>query len=295
MSKHKIIRRYTLIIEKIKNNKFPSFHDIKNHLYNHDFDIGERTIQRYFKQIRYEFGIEITYDKNQNGYYIDYEKSVNSDSFFRFLEIVNTSTLLTESINDGKNALNYISFDSCTSFKGLHNLKELLFAAKNHRKISFNHFSFYHDKVRKYTIKPYLLKEYQNRWYVVGLLGDTDSFRTFGIDRIENLDIKTETFTPKTHLSPQSLFAQTIGLVYSENTLQEIVLSFTPLQGKYIQSLPLHTSQTVIIDDENEYRIAITVVPNYELNQLILKHGNTVKVIKPQWLADEIKENLRQT
>ncbi len=295
MSKHKTIRRYTLIIEKIKQSNHPSFEDIKNHLYNHGFDIGDRTIQRDFNQIRYEFGIEITYNKNQNGYYIDFENSVNSDSFFRFLEIVNTSTLLAESINDGKNALNYISFDSNAKFKGLHNLKELLFAAKNHRKITFNHFSFYHNKIRKYSIKPYLLKEYENRWYVVGLIGNTDHLRTFGIDRIENLEIKTETFTPKTHINPQELFAQTIGLVYSENTLQEIILSFTPLQGKYIQSLPIHTSQRVIIDDENEYRISITVIPNYELNQLILKHGNTVKVIKPSWLANEIKENLHQS
>jgi len=59
--------------------------------------------------------------------------------------------------------------------------------------------------------------------------------------------------------------------------------------------LPLHTSQKVLIDNDTELRISITVIPNYELNQLILKHGDTVKVIEPEWLVDEIKENLKIT
>jgi len=295
MSKHGTIRRYTLEIEIIKKGHFPSFQEVKSYLFDHGFEISERTIQRDIEQIRCEFGIEIKYNRNQNGYSIDYENSLNIESFFRFLEIVNTAELLTESLLESKDSLKYISFDTGGGFKGIENLKPLLKAIKDHRKIAFSHYSFDTQKSRKYVLKPYLLKEYQNRWYIVGIVSGFNEFRTFGIDRIENLEIKTETFEPDKKQNPSEKFEQTIGLVYSINTPQTIVLSFTPKQGRYIKSLPLHTSQKVLIDDDMECRISLLVVPNYELNQQILKHGETVKVIEPQWLRDEIKAILKRT
>ena len=57
MSKHGTIRRYTLIIEKLRSNQYPSFEEIKRHLFSIGFEISDRTIQRDIEQIRYEFGI----------------------------------------------------------------------------------------------------------------------------------------------------------------------------------------------------------------------------------------------
>jgi predicted DNA-binding transcriptional regulator YafY len=295
MSKHGTIRRYTLEIELVKKGHYPSFEEIKDYLFEHGFEISRRTIQRDIEQIRVEFGIELMYERDKNGYFIDYENSLNIGAFFRFLEIVNTAELLTESLQESKDALKHISFDSEGGLKGTENLKPLLTAIKDHRKISFIHFNFHTENFRKYTLKPYLLKEYQNRWYVVGMISGLNEFRTFGIDRIENLEIKPETFKPNKKLNPTDIFRQTIGLVYSDNKAQTIILSFTPTQGKYIKTLPLHSSQKILIDDENECRISLSVVPNYELTQQILKHGETVKVLEPEWLVEVIKENLKRT
>src|SRR5690554_5411724 len=157
MSKHGIIRRYTLEIEKIKRGQLPSFKEIKDYLHDHGFEVGDRTIQRDIEQIRFEFGIEIKYDRARNGYYIDYENSLNVESFFRFLEIVNTSELLIESLHESKDALRHISFDTGGGLKGIENLKPLLSAIKDNRKIGFSHYNFHTGKTRKYTLKPYLL------------------------------------------------------------------------------------------------------------------------------------------
>ncbi|MBU2554053.1 MAG: WYL domain-containing protein [Bacteroidetes bacterium] len=295
MSKHGTIRRYTLEIELVKKGHYPSFEEIKDYLFEHGFEISRRTIQRDIEQIRVEFGIELMYERDKNGYFIDYENSLNIGAFFRFLEIVNTAELLTESLQESKDALKHISFDSEGGLKGTENLKPLLTAIKDHRKITFIHFNFHTENFRKYTLKPYLLKEYQNRWYVVGMISGLNEFRTFGVDRIENLEIKPETFKPNKKLNPTDIFSQTIGLVYSDNKAQTIILSFTPTQGKYIKTLPLHSSQKILIDDENECRISLSVVPNYELTQQILKHGETVKVLEPEWLVEVIKENLKRT
>lgn len=295
MSKHGTIRRYTLELEKIKTNQYPSFQEIKDYLYEHGFEIGDRTLQRDIEQIRFEFGIEVKYDRDKNGYCIDRENSINIESFFRFLEIVNTAELLTESLTESKDSLKHISFDTGGGLKGIDNLKPLLQAIMDHRKITFTHFNFHTEKSRKFTLNPYLLKEYQNRWYVVGIMAGINELRTFGIDRIENLEVKAETFTPDDKLNPVENFNKTIGIVYSDHKVQTVVLSFTPSQGKYVKTLPLHTSQAEIIDDEFEYRISLVVAPNYELMQQILKHGDTVKVLEPAWLAEEIKNILKRT
>ena len=295
MSKHGTIRRYTLIIEKIGRNQYPSFEMIKDYLYEHGFEVATRTIQRDIEQIRFEFGIEIKYNRTRNGYYIDTEASLNTESFLRFLEIVNTAELLTESLKDSKDTLNYISFESQGDLRGIENLKPLLFAIKNHRKITFIHENFDTGKHRKYSLRPYLLKEYQNRWYLVGKKEGTNDFRTFGIDRILKLELKEATFKPEVRINPIELFENTIGLTYSIKKLEEVILTFTPLQAKYVKSLPLHKSQEIIEESVEEVKVKLKIIPNFEFKQRILMLGETVKVLKPKWLADEIRKSLTAT
>lgn len=295
MSRQGTIHRYTLIIEKINRNQFPSFQEIQDFLFDSGFEVSKRTIERDFEAIRNEFGVEITFNRSKSGYFIDQENSVNIESFLRFLEIVSTAELLTESLQDSKETLNYISFDKGGGLKGIELLRPLLQATKEHRKMSFRHFNFQTEKFRKYTMSPYLLKEYQNRWYVVGVVSGINEMRTFGVDRIEELEIKDEFFKADPKLNPQERFNDAIGVVYSTSEKQRVILSFVPSQGYYVKSLPLHSSQLVLIDNEEEYRIEIKVVPNYELIQLILMNNDKVKIIEPAWLKEEIILLLRNT
>ncbi len=108
MSKHGTIRRYGLIIEMTSRNLYPTFRRIQELLFDQGFEISDRTIQRDIEQIRNEFGIEIAYDHQRGGYYIDRDKSLDIEKFLRFLEIVNTAELLTESLKESKHALEYI-------------------------------------------------------------------------------------------------------------------------------------------------------------------------------------------
>lgn len=289
MSKQGTIKRYSLILDKLKGKQYPSFKEIKEYLFQKGFQVSERTLQRDIEQIRVEFSVEITYSKSRNGYFIDLENSMNTDSFFNFLELVNTAQFLVESLQQGSDVINYISFEDNRTGKGTNYLKPILDAIKNKQKISFLHYNFHTAISKTFLIKPYLLKEYQNRWYVIGIIDGTDEFRTFGVDRIENVELLSETFNRDNKLNPKELFNNIIGVVYSISELQKIVLSFTPEQGKYIKSLPLHNSQKVMIDDEKEVRIQLFLKPNYEFSQIILMHGESVKVIEPLWLATEIK------
>jgi len=295
MSKHGTIRRYTLIIEKLKSNQHPSFEEIKRHLFNVGFEISNRTIQRDIEQIRYEFGIEILYNRFKNGYFIDYEKSINIESFFKFLEIVNTAELLTESLSESKETLNYILFENQGNLKGLEHLKTLLQAIKEKRIITFSHYNFSTEKTKEYSIEPYLLREYQDRWYIVGIETESKTDRTFGVDRISELRITDKIFKPDKEIDVIHLFDDIIGVFYSNDSAEKVILSFTHTQGKYIKSLPMHKSQKIIVDNENELRVELTIIPNYEFIQKILMHNSNIKVIEPKWLVKEVKELLKNT
>lgn len=295
MPKHRTIRRYTLILEKISRGNYPSFKVINDYLNEHDFEISERTIQRDISEIRETFGIEIEYDKSENGYWLNLKESFNVESFFRFLEIVNTAELLTDSLTESKDSLKYIQFDNSGDLKGIENLKPLLNAIKNRRIVEFCHTNFWRDEPRKYRVKPYLLKEFQRRWYVIGQFEDCDEFRTFGIERLTEVNVLSETFKMKSKKNPVELFENIIGVVYSLNKLQKVVLSFTHHQGKYVKTLPIHPSQRILIDNEKELRVELKIIPNYEFSHMVLSWGENVKVLEPQELVDEIKKILKDT
>ena len=293
MSSQGTIKRYILIVEKTNSQFKPSFADIREYLHQHGFEISSRTLQRDIEQIRLEFGIEIKYDRGNNGYFIDKDSSLDLDSFLGFLDTVATADLLTQSLKESKHAMNYISFESDGNFLGSAHLKDILFAIKNKRKISFVHYNYMAETRKNYEISPYLLKEYQNRWYVIGKV-EGKSFRTFGIDRIENLQVSTEVYKAAKNENPSLLFENIIGLTSAEGKVEEVILSFQPVQGKYIKSLPLHKSQRIVKDDKRSLVVSLKLVPNFELNQKIMMMGEAVKVLKPAKLAKEIKKSLTQ-
>jgi predicted DNA-binding transcriptional regulator YafY len=66
-------------------------------------------------------------------------------------------------------------------------------------------------------------------------------------------------------------------------------LSFTPFQGKYIKSLPLHETQQILIDNEKELRISLHIYLMPDFKMEILSMGENVKVLEPKWFAEEIK------
>jgi predicted DNA-binding transcriptional regulator YafY len=293
MAKNEAIRRYFLEVEAMRKNTYPTIKDIIRYLEEHDINKSQRTIERDFEQIRNNFGIYIEHDVQEGGYFIDDEYSPNIDSFLRFLEIANTAELLLKGISQTKDFIKDIEFDLRGGLLGTENLQLLLEAINKKQKIRFLHYNYLTEQTTDVLLDPYFLKEYMGRWYVIGLRDD-DKIRTFGIDRISNLKITPLRFEKTKDTKARENFDSTIGLVYSYSKQQRVILSFTSQQGRYVKSLPWHHSQKVLVDNEDEFRISLFIVPNYELYQLILMNGPEVKVIEPEWLVDEIKGKLER-
>lgn len=289
------IRRYFLIIEKISRNKYIDFKSLKEYLFGMGFEVSTRTIQRDIEHIRFEFGLEIQYNRSQNGYAIIKNESTDFENFIRYLEIASTTELFTDSLKKSKTTLNHISFESQGELKGIRYLKPLLSAILNKHQILITHENFKTGEVTEYLIDPYLLKEYQNRWYVIGYVDEFKQFRTFGIDRILKIEQTKAFYKPISKINPLNFFDDVIGLTYSDAKVEEVILSFTHLQGKYIKALPLHKSQIILKDSDSELVVQLWIVPNYEFIQRLLMLGAGVQVQKPEWLRNEVKKTLLET
>jgi predicted DNA-binding transcriptional regulator YafY len=292
MANYKSLRRYYLIVEKIREGRNTSFKSISKHLNNHDIEISERTLQRDIAQIRADFGVDILYDQSINGYTIEETTSTNLPSFYRFLELTLTTELLREHIKEKNSLLHYIQFEPIESLKGHENLKLILEAILLKRWVKFQYTKFVDDETRSHEAIPCLLKRYQNRWYLIAKL-KSNKVVTFGIDRISDLKKMTSTFKEDDLVIPEGLNS-VVGLNYTGNPIR-VVLEANALQAKYLTSLPLHHSQKIITQTKKHTQFEFLLIPNFELIQAILKLGDQIKVIEPEELRQEVVDSLHST
>ncbi|CAM3024677.1 helix-turn-helix transcriptional regulator [Flavobacterium frigoris] len=286
------LRRISLLLAYLKRNPYKTKHDILDYFEDNDKGFNERTFYRLKETLARDFGIEIVFDYNNDGYFFDEQKSTNPESFLSLLEVLATAELFSSNFKQKNNALSFVEFENKAAIESIPNFKIVLDAIQQQLPITFNHNSFYHLKESNYTLKPYFLKQYQNRWYAIG---ETEKgYRTFGIDRIDNITIGTKKFKPKTE-EAKDKFSHVIGLNYVDHKMEKIKLSFHISQKPYIVSLPLHHSQKEInLENETTFDIELLIHPNFEFRQQVLKYGSLVKVVEPNWLAEEIKEELRK-
>jgi predicted DNA-binding transcriptional regulator YafY len=290
MSSYIISLRIQLLIQYVYDNKYPTKEAILKYLKEKDLAVASRTIERYLEKIRADFGIEIEYDSKERGYFINEEKSVKVDSFFKFLEIVQVADIFTKSLKDSNKMLEYVSFDDSKNFKGIDNLKDLLLAIKDNREITFQHENYWKNSTKPYTVTPLILKEYLNRWYVICVIDNNDTIRTFGLDRISNIEIKEfSNKKRKDYFKKLSKFEHTVGLTYGKGQPEKVSLLVDELHVKYMRSLPLHQSQIIHKKNkEHKHQVDFYLYPNYEFKTQILKIGAEVEVLSPQYLRDEV-------
>ncbi len=168
-------------------------------------------------------------------------------------------------------------------------------ALENKRKLQLTYRKFQSYEIASVkTVDPHLLKEYESRWYLMAYDAEDVLMKTYALDRIEALTMTELHFEPQT-IDFREHFKYSMGITINNMPPQEIVLSFDPIQGRYVKSLPLHHSQTVLVDNEEETRISILVKPTYEFYAKVLSFGDKVKVISPPEIAEEIRKRLAQS
>ncbi len=295
MSKLGYFSRYLTIIKKLKVRPYSSFSQLEQHLQdriNHlqedddslNIGISKRTLQRDFREIKKLFGIDIEYSKREKGYHI-----ANAEMDYAGLEILMESYDIFKALNMAQDIAPFVFVDKQKP-QNTDNLFGLLHAIKNKLVIHFDYQKFWEETPVARTAEPYLLKEFRNRWYIITKDLKDATIKTFALDRLTNLDIKTTKFTHTNAGQFIENFRYCFGIICPDAaTPQEIILSFDPFQGKYIKSLQLHATQQILADNQDELRIKLRLFITHDFIMELLSYGDNVKVIKPASLAKDIK------
>jgi predicted DNA-binding transcriptional regulator YafY len=143
------------------------------------------------------------------------------------------------------------------------------------------------------TFHPYYLKQYNNRWFVFGLNSDNQVSKwNLALDRIESLSETTLKYkTSETNW--EEYFFDLVGVTRPVGVeLQEIILKFSPEIAPYIITKPIHPSQKHK-NDSTGLEVKIQVIPNFELERLVLSFGEQVKVISPENFKEKVYTRLK--
>ncbi|MCH2234975.1 MAG: WYL domain-containing protein [Crocinitomicaceae bacterium] len=187
-----------------------------------------------------------------------------------------------------------IHLDKNEKLKGLEHLDVLYQAILKKIPLTINYQSFKARDAGDMTFHPFILKEFNNRWFVVGKRKSKEPVMTLALDRINSIDFNLGIEYLEESFDGDEFYKNTIGVtVMPDKYLMEIHLRFDRLNAPYVLTKPLHSSQEVLEKlDDGGVIVKINVHHNYELERLLLGFGDSLEVLRPRNIRRRIKKKL---
>ena len=178
-----------------------------------------------------------------------------------------------------------VSYDENKSYSGLDWFQELFDAIINKSVLRIEYRTFT-DKYYEWTIHPYYLKEYNNRWFLFGFNEEKQAILNVALDRIDDIEQVKRDYIP-TNINFETYFDDVVGVTVLDGEKETIRLQFSEHRFPYVMTKAIHKSQKII--DMGNRIVEITVIPNKELEALLLSYGKDVEVLAPAAYRDQIK------
>ncbi len=185
---------------------------------------------------------------------------------------------------------NVMGFDNNPYYVGCKYISTLFDSIVNRQTLHIDYCKFNGD-VRNFTIHPYFIKQYNNRWFLLGRNHDLNIISNIPLDRIVSIAPASDTYIDSS-IEWNEYFEDVIGVTLKDEPAQKIVMRFSQKQYPYIKSKPIHGSMKIVSDAE--FTISIEVIPNYELEALICSFSTDVEVLSPKWLREKMAERYKE-
>ena len=196
-------------------------------------------------------------------------------------------------LHDPKNPRPFVSFEDSAYNTGVEFFTPIYTAIDEKTTISIDYKSFKRSSSKEFVLSPYFLKEYNNRWFVLGKSPGYERVSIYPLDRIlsmKNAGVPYE----ETDIDFESYFDNVIGVTLSDQEPEIIEIWVSNQQLGYVETKPLHRSQSIISTDETGGVVQIEIIPNYELEDKILGMGEHAKVLAPESLKAKIKARIAE-
>jgi len=289
-----LLSRYIWLLDTIYSAGFISRQEIdrrwcRSLLSEGEMCIPERTFHHYKDAIQELFQIDIAFSKTR-GYYIENARDIQYDEMRKWL----ISTFAVNNlINERMTLSKRISFESMPS--GQKYLTIILEAIRDGVKLKVTHQGYKKAEPTSFKIAPYCLKVFKQRWYVLAESQYEDHrLLVYSLDRFINLERTDEKYTIPEDYSIDDSFRNIYGVSCTDKKSEFVKLKVAASQVPFLRSLPLHSTQKEV-ETKDDYSIfELFLVPTYELMHEIMSHGADWEVLSPQWVREEIKEEVKK-
>jgi len=290
MAYSRIYSRHSMIVEFVRSAKRPTARDIVNYLQGQGESIDIRTVQRDIERISMDMDIEIKKcgSHPRHWYEIDSEPEERPVAS-TYLEYAMMTDIMRNELEQEKKHGKVIHLDYPVLTKGLNNIPLLLPAIRGRNKVRMVYHKF-NGEVSERVVCPLYFKQFRKRWYLLARDTSSNTVKSFGLERIEQVERLAEKFRHREGEDHDSLYANAIGLFASEEPPVTVRFWSEGYNANYVRSVPLHPSQVEVGRDADGSVFELTVVPNYEFFQTLLMMGDKVKVISPEAVRKEMKE-----
>lgn len=188
-----------------------------------------------------------------------------------------------------------IDFEKNDLLVGLHWLDILYKAIASKTTLTIMYQSFKARDANEFIFYPYLLKEYRNRWFLLGVHKKGKLFMTLALDRmVEVALLKTEPYYENKHFNAQQYFKDIIGVTRSiDDKPIEIQFKADAQNAPYIKTKPIHHSQQIVSQENGFTTFSITVIPNLELERELFGFGEGITILSPNNFVRRMKKKVR--
>lgn len=201
-----------------------------------------------------------------------------------------------------------ISFSNNPYLKNSNLLGALFEVISNKNVILLKYHTFTDKSKKDIILHPFLLKQYNNRWFLLGAADYDKAILSFALDRIDDFEVKPQTKYYECSINIEEQFDDIVGVtIPKERKLDNIVLWSSEQSFNYIITKPIHGSQKVINNKEEEhfYRekyilpenghlIKLKCIINYELKRELLSFFDELIVLEPETLRNELSETIKR-
>lgn len=197
--------------------------------------------------------------------------------------------------NDRKelfNLENLIEPEKHPPISGIEFIIDLSKAISKRNIIEIEYSRFGNDS-KAHRVKPILLKEDKLMWYLIAINIKYDSLITFALDRVISVLITDKNFK-NIEFNSSEYFKYSFGITVSDKDPIEVIISFEPEQGYYLKTLPIHSTQKIIKETEDQLIIKVLVKPSYEFFSKIYSYGSTATIISPNEIKNIFIANLNK-
>lgn len=285
-----LLNKYVWLVETIYKAKRITFEEINERWLvseiSEGVELALRTFHKWRIAVEEMFGLIIECErKGGYHYYIANAEELETGNIRNWLlNTISVSNLLI----DNQHMKDRILLENVPS--GQEYLANIIGAMKKGHCINMTYQSYWREEGNTFTVEPYCVKLFRQRWYMVARSPYLDKILVYSLDRILEMETdKEKKFKLPRTFDASVYFDECFGVIAGDGTnVENVKLKVSVGQANYLRSLPLHRSQQELERTDTYSIFHFRVRPSYDFQQEILWHGEEMEVLEPLWLREEI-------